>query len=64
MTPVDNGVTTTGFLPFTESVAFDTLLCIVAGLAFLDDQLDTANAAVALVKHIEIVGQSVSVRYS
>ena len=36
-------------------VAFDALLGVVAGLAFLDHELDAADAAVAGVEHVEIV---------
>ena len=43
-------------------VAFETLLGVVAGLAFLDDQLDAADAAVTLVQHVEVVGHAVDDR--
>jgi hypothetical protein len=36
-------------------VAFDAFFGVVAGLAFLDDELDAADAAVALVEHIQII---------
>ncbi len=43
-------------------VALDALLGVVAGLAFLDVELDAADAAVALVEHVEIVGHAAADR--
>ena len=60
--PVEYGLTTAGFLPFTGVVAFDALLGVVAGLALFDDELDAADAAVALVEHVEIVRHAVGDR--
>ena len=40
-------------------VAFDALLGVVAGLAFLDDDRGAADAAVPLVEHRQIVAQAV-----
>ena len=45
-------------------VALDTFLGVVAGLALLDDQLDAADAAIALVEHVQIVGHAVGDRDS
>ena len=60
--PVEYGLITTGFLLFTLLVALDALLGVVAGLAFLDDELDAADAAVALVEHVEVVVHAVGDR--
>ena len=57
--PVDQGLTMTGLLALHRLVAFDALLGVVARLAFLDDELDAADAAVALVQHLEIVVHAV-----
>src|SRR5262249_47978842 len=43
-------------------VTLDAFLGVVAGLAFLDDQLDAADAAVALVEHRQIVVHAVGDR--
>jgi hypothetical protein len=40
-------------------IAFDALLGVVAGLAFLENELHAADAAVALVEHAEIVVHAV-----
>ena len=60
--PVEYGLTTTGFFALTVLVALDALLGVVAGLAFLDDDLDAADAAVALVEHRQIVVHAVGDR--
>ena len=43
-------------------VALQTLLGVVARLAFVDDELDAADAAVALVEHVEIIMHAVGDR--
>ena len=44
-------------------ITLDTLFGVVAGFAFIDDELDAADATVALVKHVEIIGQPVGDGY-
>ena len=60
--PVENGLTTVGCLALDRFPALDALLGVVAGLAFLDVELDAADAAVALVEHGEIVVHAVGDR--
>ena len=54
---VDDGVLRLGLL-----VALDRLLGVVAGLAFLVDDLDAVHAAVALVDHRDVVAHAVADR--
>ena len=60
--PVEYGLMT-GVAALDGVVAFDALLGVVAGLAFLDHQLLAADAAVTLVEHVEIVRHAVGDRY-
>src|SRR5262245_9875760 len=53
------GIDHVRILRFYLFVAFDTLLGVVARLAFLDEQLYAADAAIALIEHVEIVGHAV-----
>ena len=43
-------------------IAFDAFLVLVAGLAFLDRDLDAADAAVAFIEHGQIVVHAVGDR--
>ena len=49
-------------LALERLVAFDALLVLVAGLAFLDDDLGAADAAVTRVEHVEVVVHAVGDR--
>ena len=60
--PVENGLTTVGVLVLDRLPALDALLGVVAGLAFLDVELDAADAAVALVEHGQVVVHAVGDR--
>ena len=51
-------------LALDRLVALDALLGVVAGLAFLHDDLHPADAPVALVEHVEIIGHAVGDRRS
>jgi hypothetical protein len=53
-----------GVLAFHRVVALDALFGVVAGLTFLDDDLDTADAAVTLVEHRHVINKPVGDRNS
>ena len=60
--PVEYGVITAGCLLLERFIAFDAFFVLVAGFAFLDDDLGAADAAVARIQHGHVVMHAVGDR--
>ena len=61
--PVEYGIDDDRVLALHGVVALDALFGVVAGFALLDDELGAADAAVALVQHVQVVRHAVGDGY-